>query len=93
MLREFSFGWDNWNMTTLQSKAVKLHTIEVLKGEDIWLFIILDLGTRWRWSGQRDAPDALYPRVKGRRKPADRRINHFVWSTNNILLFCSEKSL
>jgi hypothetical protein len=31
----------------IEAKAVLLHATEALGGEEVWLLLILDLGTRW----------------------------------------------
>jgi hypothetical protein len=47
-----------------KAKAVPIHAMKALGGEEIQLLLILDLGTRWGMSGQRHAPTAFYLRGK-----------------------------
>jgi hypothetical protein len=40
-------------MYTVHSKAVPLHAMKTIGGEEVQLLLIIDLGTRWRESASR----------------------------------------
>jgi hypothetical protein len=51
-------------ISKVKSKAVPLHAKEALEGEEVYLLLIHDLGTRWdEWSASR--PGCALPPRKG----------------------------